>query len=198
MVNGAGLAMATMDIIQLRRKAVKLLRCRWRCFERKSRRRLQDHLKRSQSESDLGEHFGGIMNCADLGGGDHPRGKRDRDQSPPRRAHGGNECRRREKVTRKVEALDRHGRWPGKSCRTVVSVLQGRGKSNGDSDQQKDAGNHSRDLWQSRKIPHRAGLALRLEFVGGVTPGKAAKRSWDSRISIRSTKRKKRPSAMRS
>ena len=57
MVNGAGLAMATMDIIQGKEVLRRTFR-RWRQRERRtSRRSVQDFKQRSKSEGNFGQHF---------------------------------------------------------------------------------------------------------------------------------------------
>ena len=60
MVNGAGLAMATMDIIKLYgAEPANFLDVGWRGHQRKSHRGLQNHYLRSKCQRHFGQHFWG-------------------------------------------------------------------------------------------------------------------------------------------
>jgi hypothetical protein len=63
MVNGAGLAMATMDIIKLWRRAGEFSRCGRRRREGKSDRRAEIILSDPNVKGILVNIFGGIMRC---------------------------------------------------------------------------------------------------------------------------------------
>ncbi len=97
MVNGAGLAMATMDIIQLCGGVSRQLsRCGRGRHERKSSGRVPDHPLRSESESDLGEYFWRDHELRDDCRRGDPCGERAAYQDPDRCADGRDQCRRRE------------------------------------------------------------------------------------------------------
>ena len=62
-VNGAGLAIATMDIIKLYGKNNKFFRRRWRCLKRKVAAAFKLILSDKNVKGILINIFGGIMRC---------------------------------------------------------------------------------------------------------------------------------------